>query len=94
MIPRISAINSTWQVGVVARLEEKLQKMIYECKHIRSTPPNRRIGEERMYSIHVWYIYLHVFGFHGNVGKYTIHGRYGCIVATPFSSLQNMKQCL
>ena len=29
-------------------LEEKLQKMIYECKRIPSTPPNRRIGEEIM----------------------------------------------
>ena len=29
------------------------------------------------YTIHVWYIYLHLAGFVVNVGKYTIHGSYG-----------------
>ena len=43
------------------------------------------------HSIHVWYIYLHLPYFtikkQPNVGKYTIHGWYGCMIYSNISAL-------
>ena len=38
------------------------------------------MGEDILYRIHVWFVFLHVVDFYGQytacIGKYTIHGSY------------------
>ena len=49
--------------------------------------PTKRRKVLVSHTIHVWHIYLHLVDFYGKcIGKYTIHGSYGCEDAFSFAT--------